>query len=111
MALLFFALAPENVCAQKAARIRATARIRASAVPEVKEATAQRISQLSQSRADSTEQNFNSIMTSRGIAHIFTERISSVRKPSRDSKSKAPQRSDQAGEETHMRLTIAFTAN
>ena len=110
VALLLIVMVPEAAAAQKSARIRATARVVESVVPETLAATQQELSQLSQHGADDVQLVKTPIGTKRGIAHVYTEcLIPDPRHASAEPTPESPAEGD--GSRTLVRITVAYTAN
>ena len=109
--LLAVAIAlPSAVNAQRAARIRATAQVVRSVLPETHAATARRLEELAQIDLDPDAEKQSPVMSSRGFVHVFTEPLVDERaypngQPGRE-RNLTRERQPRA-----LQITVAYTAN
>lgn len=114
VALAAFAMLPAATCAQRPARIQASAQVVRSVVPETQLASATQVERLTRAGATEEAVTWQSIITARGIAHVCLERP----EPGQWLDSDQPRHAGQTVDRdlpgfswSSVRLTIAFTAN
>jgi hypothetical protein len=113
IAIVIFTVAvalPSAINAQQAARIRATARVVGSVLPETQAVTESRLENLTQSDIGPDAAMRSPIMSSRGFAHVFTEPL--FDKPDYSNTQAGRERvSAKKRHQTVLQITVAYTAN
>jgi len=109
--LLTFAVAlPPAMNAQQAARIRATARVVRSVLPETQAVTASRLESLTQIDLDPDAVTSSPVMSSRGFVHVSTEPLLDERAHPNGQLSRERDLSRNRHPEV-LQITVAYTAN
>jgi len=110
VALTMIAILPTAADAQRSARIRVSARVVGSVVPETLMAAEAQLDHLAKAGIDEETTTIRAARTENGFAHVYTERLAPEVTGDSNQATPAQQVVEQAGQD-RVRLTVAYTAN
>ena len=110
VALALTAILSAGANAQRAASIQASARVFGSVVPETQLATETHLTRLTQTVQTEEIGTSQPVRTKKGIAHLYTELLGPKQSQNSSEAEAAHQLAGQV-DRSHVRLTVAYTAN